>query len=595
MSDRVLIHDAQQSEWLDFQRPRCVLVANRPDEVIETLDQVENRVLRDGLFAAGFLAYEAAPAFDPALAVRARTEFPLAWFALYDSVGRSVAPGRTHRKGYQVSGWEPSIDRPAYRRAFERVRDYLRAGDTYQVNFSYRLRCRFRGDPRSYFADLSHAQQGRYAAFVQTGRWTICSASPELFFSLDRGKLVSRPMKGTAPRGLTLEDDAGRGERLARCEKNRAENVMITDMVRNDMGRVARIGSVRARDLFRVEKYPTVWQMTSTVECLTEAGVSRILGALFPAASITGAPKLRTTQIIAEIECSPRRIYTGTVGFLTPGGRAQFNVAIRTVLIDGERGEAEYGVGGGIVWDSDENDESRECLVKARILRPSQPEFSLLETMLWTPRDGYFLLRHHLKRLEDSAAYFSFPFDPKHARTTLASISRSFLERSFRVRLLLSRSGRIECEHVPLGNGDEQHSLHVKPATAPVDSTDPFLYHKTTNRAVYENALKSQPQCDDVILWNERGEITEATTANIVIELDGRLWTPPVSSGLLAGTYRSLLLEQGEVGERVVRVADLKRASRLYLVNSVRRMRHATLGRATPHEPGRHDASAVRS
>jgi len=572
MINSVVIHDATRRQWLHFREPRRIISAHRIEEVMPALKVVEETASKHGLYAAGFIAYEAAPAFDSALAVREDGSFPLVWFGIYGKPEQLSLPTTTASIQDLPRMWTPSVTREAYEHAISSIKNYIEAGDTYQVNFTLRLRSPFRGDPWSYFIELARAQDASYGAFVNAEGWCICSASPELFFQLDGDELVSRPMKGTAPRGLMLNDDLAQAEWLHHSEKNRAENVMIVDMVRNDMGRIARTGSVQVSSLYEVEKYPTVWQMTSTVRAKTEAGLLEIMKALFPPASITGAPKRRTMQIIAELENTPRRVYTGSVGFMTPDCKAQFNVAIRTVLIDKATGQAEYGVGGGIVWDSVDRMELEECRTKARILTQRMPDFSLLETILWTPEVGYFLLPYHLARLTDSAAYFSFSADLDAICERLASLARTLSPTAHKVRLLVAKDGGITLQSEALADAAAL-PLHVCLAPAPVDSANPFLYHKTTNRGVYEQALAALPGCADVILWNEKGEITESCIANIVAELEGKLYTPPVRCGLLPGTYRAYLLEQGKVKERVIRKEDLSRSPHIYLVNSVRKER----------------------
>jgi para-aminobenzoate synthetase/4-amino-4-deoxychorismate lyase len=398
----------------------------------------------------------------------------------------------------------------------------------------------------------------------------VCSASPELFFTLEGGVLTSCPMKGTTSRGLTQANDLEHATQLAHSEKNRAENLMIVDMVRNDMGRIADIASVEVKSLFNVEKYPTLWQMTSTVHCKTQASITDIFRALFPPASITGAPKVRTMQIIAELENVPRRIYTGTVGFLSPGRRAQFNVAIRTVLVDRLNNKAEYGVGGGIVWDSENADELQECYTKAKILVQQTPDFSLLETILWTPQDGYSLLNYHLTRLADSAAYFSRTVDICLIREKLDVLARELPPQPHKIRLIVPRENEPILEAHMLLPPTQPYRIRV--AKRPINSRDPFLYHKTTHRRVYDQALADHPGYDDVLLWNEKKEVTESCIANVVVEMDGRLLTPPVHSGLLPGTYRSLLLSEDKIIEESIKVQDLCRLSRIFLVNSLRGM-----------------------
>ena len=382
-------------------------------------------------------------------------------------------------------------------------------------------------------------------------------------------------MKGTAPRGLTWEDDCRQATWLHQSEKNRAENVMIVDMIRNDMGRVARPGSVAVPDLFTVERYPTVWQMTSTVTADTGVAHSRLLQAMVPCASITGAPKRSTMRIIAGLEPAPRRIYTGSIGVMAPGQRLQLNVAIRTVLVDRETGTAEYGVGGGIVWDSTAGEELAETAHKARVLTTRRPPFQLLETVRWEPESGYFLLEDHLQRLQRSADYFSFTVALDQLNAVLARRAATFPATPQRVRLLLSRAGEITVESYPYIPDHTPRRVYLAPR--PVNRDDPFLYHKTTHRAVYEHALAACPGCDDVLLWNEDGELTESSRANLVLELDGERVTPPLSSGLLPGIYRGWLLRERRVREQVVRLADLRRCTHLWLVNALRGEQTATL------------------
>ncbi|MEI8122606.1 MAG: aminodeoxychorismate synthase component I, partial [bacterium] len=474
--------------------------------------------------------------------------------------------------------WDPSLSRGAYSLALSRLKNYLFAGDTYQINYTFRLSTSLPGSPRTLFENLVEAQGAHYSAFVDTGSFALCSASPELFFSLDGERLESRPMKGTAKRGLTSGEDRRQARALRESAKNRAENVMIVDMIRNDMGRVAIPGTVEAGPLFDVERYPTVWQMVSTVTARTRSSVTDILTALFPCASITGAPKPRTMAIIAAEETTPRRIYTGSIGYLAPGRQAQFNVAIRTVLVDRETLRADYGVGGGIVWDSETENEYDECWLKARILTDRQPAFELLETIRWTPEAGYFLLERHLQRALDSADYFDIPLSRREALSALHQHEATLVSGgAHRIRLLVARDGTIRIESVPLAPADTATPVRVRLASKPVDPANRFLYHKTTHRAVYEEAKSGLTDCDDVLLWNPAGELTESTIANIVVEREGERITPPVGSGLLQGVYRAELLEQGKIREAIIRTEDLFRCGKIYLISSVREWREATL------------------
>ncbi len=588
MTNKVVLFDAVAKQWLTFREPVAVVETWRVDEVAAGLRRVEAMVQAHDLWAAGFLNYEAAPAFDPAFQVRTGGDMPMLWFGLYAGVQRSGSPiGFWPPDAYTLGEWTPSVGAKAYEAAIHTIKAHIERGETYQVNYTLRLRAPFSGEAETLFWTLVQAQQCAYAAYVDIGQFAICSASPELFFSLDDGQLTMRPMKGTAARGLTLAADEAQAEWLHNSEKNRAENVMIVDMIRNDLGRVAETGSVRVPRLFEVERYPTVWQMTSTVTAASRAPFREIMAALFPCASITGAPKVRTMEIITGLETAPRRTYTGSIGFLTPQMRAQFNVAIRTVLIDRAAEEAEYGVGGGIVWDSTVGEEYTECQIKARVLTERRPAFSLLETILWTPGEGYYLLGEHLKRLRDSATFFAIPIDFPAIQRSLRRVSEAFQRRPHRVRLLVAPDGAPTCQTfpLPLSRPPASGLVHLGLADEPIDSTNVFLYHKTTHRTVYETARQRHPNCDDVLLWNERGEITETTIANIVVQIDGELFTPPVRCGLLPGTQRAILLAQGKIRERVMPLATLAECERIYLINSVRKWREATLVKETPWEP----------
>jgi para-aminobenzoate synthetase/4-amino-4-deoxychorismate lyase len=374
-------------------------------------------------------------------------------------------------------------------------------------------------------------------------------------------------MKGTAPRGLWFEQDLEHAGRLVESEKERSENVMIVDMVRSDLGRVARPGSVRVTSLFDVERYPGVLQLTSTVAAETDATLVEVMRALFPAASITGTPKVRAMEIISDVECSPRRAYTGAIGFVDAGGRSQFSVAIRTVVVNRATGDAEYGVGGGIVADSTCADEWAESRLKSRALSASPQSFDLLETMLWNPGAGYLLAGRHMKRLLQSADYFGFRVDVMDVRDRLERHAAGLPPVPHRVRLVASRHGAIDISSRP--HVDSGFSP-IAVAASPIDRANPFLYHKTTNRSIYEAAISACPGFDDVLLYNERGEVTESTIANFVIDAGGVLLTPPISSGLLPGTLRAHLLDEGRIREKVITVQDVVDAAGCYLLNSVR-------------------------
>jgi len=383
-------------------------------------------------------------------------------------------------------------------------------------------------------------------------------------------------MKGTAKRGRTTIEDNEQSNWLKSSQKNRAENVMIVDMIRNDLGKVANLGSVQVPRLFETELYPTLWQMTSTVTANTTASLAEIMTALFPSGSITGAPKVRTMRIIAELENTPRKIYTGTIGYISPERKASFNVAIRTAWVDKAAQCAEYGVGGGIVWDSTSTDEYSEALLKAQMLIKQDPPFSLLETILWTAGEGFYLREKHITRMMDSAAYFGIPITKERLQEYLGRISLGFIEPQ-RVRLLLDQSGDLTHQSRHLEPVEGHQVLNVCLAREPIDRDNVFLFHKTTQREIYEIARRGLERFDDVLLYNQLGELTEFTIGNLILEINGQWLTPPVLCGVLAGTFRAHLLETGQVLERTITIDHIKNCTKIFRVNSVQHWQRAEI------------------
>lgn len=543
---------------LALENPLETRTASRIEEVLPLLEFAQERA-RSGAYVAVMIAYEAAAAFDSALTTHGPGEFPLAWAGVFDR----AAECEEYAGGSGVSkGWKPRISKTEYHSAVSRIRELIAAGDTYQVNYSFPLTSSFSGDAYAWYRELCVAQGAPYSAYIDLGRHQVLCISPELFFQRSGDHVLTRPMKGTKSRGRWLDEDREHAEWLRESQKDRAENVMIVDLLRNDLGKVSIPGSVRVSSLFEVERYETVWQMTSTVESILQPGTTlvELMSALFPCGSITGAPKIRTMQIIRELERFPRGIYTGAIGFLRPGGDCIFNVAIRTVTIDTQTGVATFGVGGGVTIDSTAEGEYEECLVKSRFLKTKPVEFELFESML-VENGEIFLLERHLERLRNSAAFFAFEFDEKEVRTLLASIS----DQRAKLKLTLRKDGHLTTELSRIS--DYSKPKRVKLAAAPVNSSDRFLFHKTTNRDFR----------DDVIFYNERDEITESGIANVVVRLNDQLFTPPVSCGLLAGTFRAQLLEEGLIKERVITVQEFKDAEEIYLINSVRKWMEAEL------------------
>jgi len=562
-----VLHDPRHDCWYRYCEPVKTLRTSDLRNVHATLEGVEAYVTDRGMFAVGYVSYEAAPAFDTALPTRPAGHLPLASFTLYRSREVCAPPGRIPAV---LPSWEGPAPLDKYANTLSTLHDEIGAGNVYQVNFTDRLWAA-QVDADALFARIG--EDAPFGAYLQDGSHTIVSASPELFFELDGELLMCRPMKGTAHRGLSAEQDQAQARWLACSEKNRAENLMITDMVRNDLGRVAHPGSVAVPRLFQVEQYPTVWQMTSTVQARTNASVVEIFRARFAGASITGAPKRASMALIRELEETPRGVYTGAIGVVEPQRKAQFSIAIRTASIDTATGSAQYGVGGGIVWDSCVNEEYQELRTKRRVLDVQRQEFALLETMRWQGGDGVLLLEAHLNRLRNSARYFAYPYDEKSVREALERIKPSLGDEPRRLRLLLDKTGAIAIEHHTLPAGDQPQALML--AVLQVDSSNPMLYHKTTQRSIYDEALAPLPPGYEVLLHNERGMVTESNIANVVYRLDGALYTPPVDDGLLPGTLRGYLVGEGVIVERSLPVAEVPRVEAWYLINALRGWRDA--------------------
>ena len=570
--------------------PVGVFEATRPDEVVGVLDAAEGAAAR-GLWVAGFVAYEAASGLDPSLQVRSReatdpfARLPLAWFAMFEQREDTVLPEPQGDPEVGHPGaWRPSVGRDAYDLSIASIHERIAAGDTYQVNHTIRLRSQVQGDDRGLYRDLCYAQRGAYAGYLNLGRYRVLSASPELFFRRDGDTLTTRPMKGTAPRGRWPDEDAAIADALRGSVKDRAENAMIVDLLRNDMGRVARPGSVRWSDVFGLERYETVWQLTSTVSCTARAdvGLVDLFRGLFPCGSVTGAPKVETMRIIAGLEDSPRGVYCGAVGYLAPEGsghpQARFNVPIRTVLVDADTGAAEYGVGGGITWDSRAGSEYDEVVAKARVLTARRPRFDLYETMRFEPGEGLVHLDLHVARLAGSADYFGFTFDEEGLRRTLSRTVEGLKDHPARVRVSVDRRGHttVAASQLPPAADVVRVALDL---ADPVDPADPMLFHKTSLRRRYEEALARYPDADDVLLTNIRGEVTESTISNVAVLLDGTWLTPALDCGLLPGVGREAALSDGWLREGVIRVEDLDRAEAVELVSDVRGRRRIELTR----------------
>jgi para-aminobenzoate synthetase / 4-amino-4-deoxychorismate lyase len=549
-----------------FENPIELIEIHTTEEVKMGLEKIQ-AAARSGYYAAGYVSYEAAPAFDPAFTVHADSKMPLLWFGIYENPKMNFELGET--KSLKVGDWLPDTTTQQYHSAISQIKTEIENGNTYQVNYTLRLRSHFEGDDFAFYQQLSKAQSSNYSAYLNTGKYRILCASPELFFHWKDGEVTTRPMKGTCKRGRWLEEDEAKAQWLYQSEKNRAENVMIVDLLRNDLGAVAIPGSVKVPKLFEIEKYPTVLQMTSTITAKTnlETTLMDLFAALFPCGSITGAPKISTMKVISTIEGSPREVYCGAIGYITPFNEAVFNVPIRTVVIDTDTGKMEYGVGGGITWDSETEDEYQEAQIKAMLLTAKLPEIELLES-LRLENGEYTLLNRHLQRLLRSADYFGLAISEQAVREKLEQYAQDHLDQMEKVRLVVRKDGEISIQGAPIPSFEEPIPVCI--AKKPISKNNRFLFHKTTYREVYDQQKSMHPDVFDVLLWNEAAELTEFTIGNLVIQLDEKLYTPPIDCGLLPGTMREELIENGKIEERILTQKDLEQASQIWMINSVR-------------------------
>ncbi len=556
-----------------FAGYQATLVALTPEEVEPVIKAAEEATLA-GNYAVGFIAYEAAQALDPELpALPPRQGLPLAWFALFRERLAAEAGAALPQSAADSLHLSPQLATEAYQADVETIRALIAAGDSYQTNFTMQLTGEFSGNPAALYSSLCRSQRAEFSAMLDIGSHLIISASPELFFSLENGEIVTRPMKGTAPRGRWPAEDRQLAAALLASEKERAENLMIVDLLRNDLGKIAMTGSVRVDSLFDIESYPTVQQMTSTISAKVRDDVtlSGILRALFPCGSVTGAPKRRSMEIISAVERRPRGVYCGAIGCLAPQGEAVFSVAIRTLLLEKSTGQLSMGIGSGITFDSQPAAEYAEALGKAAFLHAGGEDFYLFETMR-RDKEGYLRVDRHLSRLADSARFFGFPFDRDSALQLLENIEAGGNE-PLRVKLLLHPCGRFEIASGRIA--PEKSPLVIGIASARVDPGNRLLYHKTSSRKMYEAGRLQRPGCSEVVFLNSRGELTEGSYNNILLKIGGKLLTPPLESGLLPGVMRDELLAAGVVEEKILYAEDLFSAAEIWLVNSLRGIRRA--------------------
>ena len=579
----------QARQRLRMGQPRRWLVAHDPAQVPGLLDAA-HEMSKQGSWVVGWVAYEAAPGLDPCLPVKALPPGrPFAVWAVFDhaepwqdtpgdpSTDRLIDPAAP----WSAGPWTPALSEPEVSRRIEQVRELIQAGEVYQVNLTDTLSAPFQGGPQAigpFFEALRRSQPAGYSLMLDAraacrSPGVLLSVSPELFFDWDGEALVTRPMKGTAARGPDALSDQAAAEHLRTSPKERAENLMIVDLLRNDLSRVAEVGSVRVPSLFDLHALPTVWQMTSTITARSRPGLrlSEAFAALFPCGSVTGAPKRQAMHHIASLEAGPRGVYCGAVGLMAPGGRVTFNVPIRTVVLDTPPPEAPWtarcGIGSGITLDARPESEWQEWQAKQAFLRRASQPFSVLESLRLESGQLHRLERH-LARAAASAEHFGFKWDEQRVRAALQSACLAHPSGVFKLRLLSDARGQAQVEVAALPAPPAQ-APRVALAERPMPTADDFIRHKTTQRGAYA-AFPAPNGCLDTLLINEAGELTEFTIGNLALRLDGRWCTPPVTAGLLPGVMRAHLLESGELVERPLTPADLARADAIELINSVR-------------------------
>lgn len=552
---------------IQFSKPIQILTAQKISEIMPCMEIIQQAV-KNGFYAAGYISYEAAPAFNEELSIKKGNIMPLLWFGIFkEPVNQKLE--HTNRNDFDTKKWKPTVLVEDYNKNFDYIQNFIKENHTQQVNYTIPFETPFSGNPVSLYKHLEHAQAANYTAYLDIEDFSIVSASPELFFHLKDRKITTKPMKGTIGRGHTYQDDIKQAKWLSNSKKNQTENKLIIELMRNELDKIAIPGTIHVPNLYTIEKYPTVYQMTSTVAAQIQEHIELIdiFKALFPSGSITGIPKKDTMDIITKLETTPREVYCGAIGYITPHHEAIFNVPIRTVLIDKKNELAQYGVGGAITKDSEKENEYEEILIKTRLLTKVQQDFKLLESF-GLDSGQYLFFKEHMNRLKESALYFDFKLHLDRIQNDLINLSKKHKQGKWKVRLLVDKNGEhsIETEKLlPYKN-----ELTVKLAHKPIDKNDLFLYHKTTNRSIYETNSIQNDKLFDTLLWNEHGEITEFTMGNIIVELNEKLYTPPVNCGLLAGTFREHLLTSGKITERKIMKNELDLCENIWFINSVR-------------------------
>jgi para-aminobenzoate synthetase / 4-amino-4-deoxychorismate lyase len=564
-----------------FKSPLEVISCHNLNGIEPSLDKIE-KMIKKGFFAAGFLSYEAGFAFEPIFRQKQSYGFPLLWFGIFKKPlifnHQNIEFIDSNRENnYSINDIKAEVSEKQYINSIEKIKRQIEKGHTYQVNRTFKLNFSHKGSVSSLYMNLVKKQSASYSAFIRFGKQYVLSFSPELFFKKENSLINVKPMKGTIARGRFLKEDIKNIEHLYNCPKNRSENIMILDLLRSDLGRVSKTGTVRTTKLFEIEKYESLFQMTSTAKAEIKQGVALpdLFKAMFPSGSVTGAPKIRTMQIINDIEKSPRRIYTGSIGFITPKKNCVFNVAIRTLLLNSSSGKGEMGIGSGIVYDSDPKKEYQECLLKAKFLTDKYKNFKLIETILWEPVQGYAFIKFHMQRLSESAAYFNYKYDKNYVVKSLNNVSHNFNKgQKYKVRMLLSEDGSLGVKYSMIGKESAGRTIAI--SSVKTNSEDKWLYHKTTNRHLYDSEYDRYKKLGffDVIFKNEKDQITEGAISNIFIVRNDVYYTSPIECGVLNGVYRRHLLNgrKIKIKEKPIYQEDLLSADAIVMTNAIRGM-----------------------
>lgn len=548
-----------------FTNPEKIYETYKLSEVNDILSTIEKKV-RQGYYAAGYISYEATYAYyHNNKPPKHKQRMPLVWFGIFKQPTKLV---KRKTGSYTIGNWKIQVTEATYRKNIQQILRTIEEGKLEQINYTVPFQANFTGNAYAYYEQLKLMQDTNFSAFLQLGDFEIASISPELFFQVLDSTVTVRPMKGTIHRGKTYEEDQRLKQWLQNSKKNRLENEIITDLMKDELADIAT--DIKVTEQYTIEKYATVYQMTSTIKGTLKKEITalQVLKTIFPCGSISGVPKKDSIEIISQLESAPREVYTGAIGYITPDGNATFNVPIRTVIIDKFNKTAHYHAGGAITKQSNADEEYKEVQTKTDVLKNNHPPFRLLET--FGLYDGeYIVFEEHCNRLRESALYFDYHIDMNKIQRILQLIADHYSFGTWRVRLLVHQNGKLETEVLPL---PKANCSKVVLAKTPMDTQNIFLYHKTTNRMMYE-AQKNGYKTDvlDVLLWNENEEVTEFTIGNVVVELNGELLTPPVSSGLLPGTFREKLLREGKITERTITIQDLSSCTSIWLINSVRK------------------------